>query len=665
MTPGIDKFKKSIDYFIQKTHLRNIRSVAQDELVLRNLLAGYSAALSAGIAIYYSIEEPTYTNCAKLEFISSGETQEERLKCFHPICERYRAYKTQDKKCIEFDKEITMKYYEEDWEKPTLYRCHLNIWDMTYPIKVDDVLLGVLFAGQIVAKKGDVEWKVVLKEIKDNTKYQVLWDANDRVIRIPERADHIKDVKKAISSEADADNKDELIEFAENDPKGKNSDPKEIASRFKDFIRFGEMLSSLLKDLYAARKEAAIRQLMQATANYLAEGDLSSREKWSEHCGELFSFFSSVSDTKKINLYSRSHSNYERIVPYKKGKRHLVKAREILPVVPLGKLINLKDKDPASKALLAKIGLGTKDIWIFRTESKAEPSILAGLMVMKGNIDEKNQQLVEFFCGTVGGCSDVASLVFRLQEQQESFKIKVGEVAHSFRTPLQSLILDIESIGRILEDNYEMYELKDLLYESKVLLFGAKDDVRSLLEDVKEQREQYNLVLLVEEVLNTLKPAAVSHPCKLVKCGKWPKETIVRINKGRIRHALIGLVDNAINYSWAGKTKDGVKKLHEVRIWIDNSDYDMVMVRITNYGIGIPPYLKDTIIELGKRALVSDWKRERDGTGLGLPIANFILKEHGGHLEIDSRPADDNPRGPGEEYHRYVTEVKAFLPIHR
>jgi signal transduction histidine kinase len=135
--------------------------------------------------------------------------------------------------------------------------------------------------------------------------------------------------------------------------------------------------------------------------------------------------------------------------------------------------------------------------------------------------------------------------------------------------------------------------------------------------------------------------------------------------KSRIRHALIDLIENAIKYSWCGKMEEGIKKLHEVRIWIDTSDYDTVMVKITNYGIGIPPYLRETIFEPGRRGMVFDSKIERKGTGFGLPIANYLFKEHGGRLEIDSYPADDEPRGIGEEYHRYVTEVRAYLPTYR
>ncbi|OHB58256.1 MAG: hypothetical protein A2173_09210 [Planctomycetes bacterium RBG_13_44_8b] len=662
MELDIDELKKSIDHFIEETDLRNIKSILQDdtEMVLGNLLGGYSAALSAGIALYYSTEDPENTNCNTLEQIESDTIPAQRMRFSHPVCIIYRSHECQDKKCREFDKKIAMKYYNKDWWKPTLYRCHLNVWDMAYPLIVDEIPLAVLLTGQIVVKKGSINWPVILKEIKDNSEYQIYWDPFDPNKKIPERSNQFDDIKSVISKEADKEYKDELMYLAETCPDEKSSNPEEVVIRFKYFIKFRDMLGHLLQELYAAKKEAAMRQLMQAIAHYLAGANLSSRKSWAKHCEELFSRFCTISNIQEIHVYSRSRSNYERTIPFEE-KRSIIKVKDILPFVSLEKLVNLNNEDSKSKALMPRLGLGTEDIWLFRTENRAAPSTLAGLIVMKGKIKDKNQKLVEFFCRTVGGCNDVASLIFELQEQQNEFRLKVGEAAHSFRTPLQSLILDIEKIGRIIKDDKD---LTNLLNESKRRILGAREDVKNLLEQLKEHRTIYNISLLAEEVMNTVKPVADAHPCLLVKCGNWPVVN-VRINKDRIRHALTGLIDNAIKYSWGGKKEEGAKKLHEVRVWVDVSNYDMAMVRIINYGIGIPPDLLEAKLELGMRGMVYDSKRDRPGTGFGLPIAEHIFREHGGHLEIDSYPADNDPRGPDEEYHRYVTEVKAYLPIYR
>jgi len=664
MTNAIEEFKKNISDFIEKTSLRNIMSFARDKMILDDILRGHSVTLSEGVGIYYLTEDPENKNADYDSFIQpfiDPASYNMKTKLSHPICEKYRSYLPHDKKCINCDEKIVKKYYEREWKKPTLHRCHLNILDMTCPLIIDDILLGVLFTGQNVVK-GTIEWRKVLKKITDNPEYQVFWDPFDPKKEIPESSNHIDDIKDAIKRcGADAIRQKELMEVAEKDPEGRNVESEEIVSRFEDFINFRNMLIKLLGELYAARKEAAIRQLIQATATYLAQANLSSRKSWAEHCGELFSSFYTVSNLKEIHIYSRSHSNYERTIPYEEEKRNIIKARDILPVAPIEKLTNLNNEKPEDKELLAQLGLGTEDIWLFRTENQSEPSILACVIAINGKIENKNRQLLEFFCRTVGGSNDVASLVFRLQEQQEEFKFKVGEMAHSFRTPLQALILDIETIERHIKDNAD---LTALLRESKKRLYGAREDVRNLLEQVRERKEPYNLILLIEEVMNALKPIADAHPCKLVKDGKWSQEIIVKMDKQRVQRAFIGLVDNAIKYSW-GSTNINGEPIYKVHIRVDASDYKMVGIMIKNYGLGIPPYLQETVLELGKRGMVPDSKRERTGTGFGLPLANYIFKEHGGRLEIKSNPADDDHRGPGEEYHRYVTEVKVYLPIYR
>jgi hypothetical protein len=153
MGAGLSKFNASAEDYEKKTKLENILSIA-DEAILRHLLRGYSVFLSAGIAVYYSGIGPDIISTDALEFINSGETTEEMFKLFRPFCAKYRSCddndKGNDEKCINFDKKITMKYNQGEWDRHTLYRCHRHVLGMTFPIKVEGVLLGVLFGGQVV-----------------------------------------------------------------------------------------------------------------------------------------------------------------------------------------------------------------------------------------------------------------------------------------------------------------------------------------------------------------------------------------------------------------------------------------------------------------------------------------------------------------------------------
>ncbi len=91
---------------------------------------------------------------------------------------------------------------------------------------------------------------------------------------------------------------------------------------------------------------------------------------------------------------------------------------------------------------------------------------------------------------------------------------------------------------------------------------------------------------------------------------------------------MVNLVDNAIRYAPAGTTV-------EIRV---ESDETQVGVVVTDQGSGIPPDQQEQIFQRFWRS-----QHGRQGTGLGLPIANQVALAHGGQLTV----ASPGPAGDG------------------
>jgi len=94
----------------------------------------------------------------------------------------------------------------------------------------------------------------------------------------------------------------------------------------------------------------------------------------------------------------------------------------------------------------------------------------------------------------------------------------------------------------------------------------------------------------------------------------------------RLKQLLINLVDNAIKYTPEGG---------EVLLSLSKSE-GWARVSITDKGIGIPPedlpHIFDRFYRVDKAR-----SRSQGGSGLGLSIAKWIAKAHGGDIEVESQ----------------------------
>ncbi|MGQ9654711.1 MAG: ATP-binding protein, partial [Thermodesulfobacteriota bacterium] len=102
-------------------------------------------------------------------------------------------------------------------------------------------------------------------------------------------------------------------------------------------------------------------------------------------------------------------------------------------------------------------------------------------------------------------------------------------------------------------------------------------------------------------------------------CLCEPEEISVPIDRERIRHALLNLLQNALHASTEGK---------EVRLTAA-MDGDSVKIAVEDQGKGIPREDMD-------RIFLPFFSTKPKGTGLGLAITHAIVREHGGGISVES-----------------------------
>jgi signal transduction histidine kinase len=202
----------------------------------------------------------------------------------------------------------------------------------------------------------------------------------------------------------------------------------------------------------------------------------------------------------------------------------------------------------------------------------------------------------------------------------------VADASHELRTPLTTIRANADVLRWTIGDDLDSDRsraLADLAGEAE-RLSRLLSGLLSLARVDAGQRvtlEPTPLKPLVEEAFRHAQTLARGQSVELAAI----EDVDVRANADALRQLLVILVDNAIKYT----PSDGRVSLAVRRAG------DEARLSVTDTGVGISRPDADHIFERFYRA---DTAREIDGSGLGLAIARSIVEQHGGRLDVDSRP---------------------------
>jgi signal transduction histidine kinase len=216
----------------------------------------------------------------------------------------------------------------------------------------------------------------------------------------------------------------------------------------------------------------------------------------------------------------------------------------------------------------------------------------------------------------------------KLDEVDRQRRDFVGNVSHELKTPLASIKLLSESL--LLQDNVEAKVYREFLIDINNEIDRLNNIVSDLLVLVNMDKKQ--LVLdyqpaylnyLIEKVIEQLKPLADQKKIKIVFKEKNSIQT--KIDKGKIKQAIINIVHNGINYTQVG----GQVTISLYR----EKEFAVIKVQDNGYGIAEEniPYVFDRFYRTDKAR-----SRITGGTGLGLSIAKQIINLHHGFISLSS-----------------------------
>ena len=222
----------------------------------------------------------------------------------------------------------------------------------------------------------------------------------------------------------------------------------------------------------------------------------------------------------------------------------------------------------------------------------------------------------------------------------------VAAVSHEFRTPLTALrqFTDMLREHPALDDERRRtaYDAQSRATDRLTRLVESLLDFGRMEAGVRRyQFEPRDGAELVRRVVDDFRPEALAagHAVEFRGNGAAPIET----DDEALTRAVRNLLENAAKYSPAPSP---------IEVGISNGN-GHVRIAVRDYGIGIPAHERTAVFSKfyrGEQARTGGFK----GTGIGLAMANEIVKAHRGRIQVESEPGKGStftivlPLGQGE-----------------
>ena len=232
-----------------------------------------------------------------------------------------------------------------------------------------------------------------------------------------------------------------------------------------------------------------------------------------------------------------------------------------------------------------------------------------------GPPDDEVGQLIHAFNQTLG----------RLENLFITQRRFLADVGHELRTPLTVIRGNVDLMRRMdctdvesLESIENEVERLTRLVGDLLLLAQAESGKLPLIQDTVE------LDTLLFDVLNQMNVLAKGHvTLRLSEID----QVLVCGDQDRLKQVMLNLVSNAIKYTPAGG---------EVVVGL-GKEADTARLTVSDNGPGIPAEDLPHIFERFYRGEKSRTRsRDGKGFGLGLSIAYWIVRHHGGEIEVTS-----------------------------
>ncbi|MGE0083989.1 MAG: response regulator [Desulfococcaceae bacterium] len=247
---------------------------------------------------------------------------------------------------------------------------------------------------------------------------------------------------------------------------------------------------------------------------------------------------------------------------------------------------------------------------------------------------------------------------FRHAQKMEALGTLAGGIAHDFNNILFPIIGYTElAMDDIAENSLIYRNLEQILRAA----FRAKDLVSQILAFSRHSDTEYcpvNIRMIVKEVLKLVRATLPSTIEIQQDAGSEGRPVLG--DPTQIHQVMMNLCTNAYH---AMREKGGVLsiRVRETEIGTDNSEFQppaasgtYVKISVRDTGHGMTDEIREHIFDP-----YFTTKEPGEGTGLGLSVVHGIVRNHNGHITVQSVP------GMGTEFNIWLPVAEKLSEYHR
>ena len=209
--------------------------------------------------------------------------------------------------------------------------------------------------------------------------------------------------------------------------------------------------------------------------------------------------------------------------------------------------------------------------------------------------------------------------------EKEFLKNTISDISHQLKTPLAALNI---YNGLLQDGDMELSAVKEFTDLSEQELDRIEILVQNLLKITKLDAGAIVLEKTTENVADMLRDVelhfayrAKQEHKELVLSG--PEEVLLFCDRDWLSEAIDNIVKNALDHTESGDA------VHITWKALPNA----VQIAVKDSGCGIHP---EDLHHIFKRFYRSRFSQDKQGIGLGLPLAKTIVEAHSGTIEVDS-----------------------------